>query len=272
MRRYVHLDNTNQEQQTLKTFPSTQISLSQPLPTILGLDLPNQSRWQEDRPVNFTDEKPHLWFDNFAAIDPTQFNDLEIMGYSNLDVFKMYNHPPMIAAMREKPGAPEELAFQRERVALEDLVGGKGQNQDAEADESNIRGRISKAGRGVKGGKGGKGLKGKKKVVDKGEDEDSGDNERRWDVFCKDEGLSDNGDLFDKLEEYDILSVNVDIPRLLVNTVESISESEAVGKSQIKSKKRGDQSGKENSHPAINLFVMPNGNKILSVHKILLSI
>ena len=90
--------------------------------SIKGCGFPRQKRWKEDRPVTFDNEKPHLWFDNFANIEKIQFNDLEIMQYSDLDVFKLYNHPPVIAALKEKSGAPQELSFKREIYPVHDLI------------------------------------------------------------------------------------------------------------------------------------------------------
>ena len=90
--------------------------------SVKGSTFPGQKRWKEERAVIFDNEKPHLWFDNFANIEKIQFNDLEIMQYRDLDVFKLYNHPPVIAALKEKSGAPQELAFKREIYPMHDLV------------------------------------------------------------------------------------------------------------------------------------------------------
>ena len=89
---------------------------------IIDSGYPDQQRWKDEKGVVFDNEKPHLWFDNFANIEKIQFNDLEIMQYKDLDVFKLYNHPPIISSLKEKPGAPQELAFKREIYPLEDLV------------------------------------------------------------------------------------------------------------------------------------------------------
>lgn len=89
---------------------------------VRGCAFPRQQRWKEEKPVSFDNEKPHLWFDNFANIEKIHFNDLEIMQYRDLDVFKMYNHPPMITALKEKSGAPQELAFKRTIYPISDLI------------------------------------------------------------------------------------------------------------------------------------------------------
>lgn len=90
--------------------------------SVRGCAFPGQRRWKEKKVVTFDNEKPHLWFDNFANIEKIQFNDLEIMQYKDLDVFKLYNHPPVISALKEKSGAPQELAFKREIYPVHDLV------------------------------------------------------------------------------------------------------------------------------------------------------
>lgn len=89
---------------------------------IRGNGFPRQRRWKEEMAVTFDNEKPHLWFDNFANIEKIHFNDLEIMQYRDLDVFKLYNHPPMITARKEKSGAPQELTFKREIYPVSDLI------------------------------------------------------------------------------------------------------------------------------------------------------
>ena len=85
-------------------------------------NFPSQSAWKEEKRICFDNEKPHLWFDNFSNIDKIQFNDLKIMQYTDLDVFKVYNHPPVITSLKKKPGAPQELAFKKEIYPIDDLI------------------------------------------------------------------------------------------------------------------------------------------------------
>ena len=265
VRRYVNADWSRQEFNARSELNCGNVDLSKPLDTILGVDLPCQSRWREERPVNFSDEKPHLWFDNFAAIDPTQFNDLEIMGYSNLDVFKMYNHPPVMALMREKPGAPQELAFQRQRFALQDLLAiydGADPTLPAVSEVKGSRSKLKgKAAKGKVDKK--KKLKGSEKTEETEEDEGVGE----FRIFEREVGYDgDKEDLdgiFQNFGAYDMECVNAEIPGILINRPEELTNGESKAKNQKKIQKRSEMTNQGSAFPAINLFVLTNGQFLL---------
>jgi uncharacterized FlaG/YvyC family protein len=122
MRRYVEKDWRMHEFSDYINNSEKKLSYLLSDESIQGCTFPGQKRWKEEKAVTFDNEKPHLWFDNFANIEKIQFNDLEIMQYKDLDVFKLYNHPPLITALKEKSGAPQELAFKREIYPVHDLV------------------------------------------------------------------------------------------------------------------------------------------------------
>lgn len=86
-----------------------------------GAQLPQQQNDKEEKKLEYKNDKPHLWFDNFALIENIQFNDLEIMGYKDLNVFKIYNHPPIINQMKEKPGALQESSFKKDFYSEKDI-------------------------------------------------------------------------------------------------------------------------------------------------------